>query len=93
MVGEARDGHSAIEAARRPAPDAVLLDIQLPDLDGFEIAERLAALEPPAAVVLTASRAVADYGTSTKGSSARGFIPKPEVSGQALSALLLTQER
>lgn len=93
VVGDAQDGHTAIEAARRLAPDVVLLDIQLPDLDGFEVAERLAALEPRPSVVLTSSRSVADYGALTKRSTARGFIPKAELSGQALSDLLSTPER
>ena len=57
VVGEAADGESALEAARRLRPQVVLLDIQLPGIDGFRVAERLAAGADPPMVVLTSSRA------------------------------------
>jgi CheY-like chemotaxis protein len=88
VVGEAVDGHAAIAAAQRLQPDLVLLDVQLPDLDGFEVAARLAALNLRSAVVLTSSRAEADFGPLVARSGARAFVPKAELSGQALAALL-----
>ena len=69
-------------------PDLVLLDIQLPDLDGFEVAERLKELDERPAVVLTSSRDGKDYKRCIECSGARGFVPKAELSGAALSALL-----
>ena len=56
VVGEAADGEAAVAAAQRLRPDVVLLDVQLPGIDGFAVAERLAAEAEPPAVVLISSR-------------------------------------
>lgn len=93
VVGEAADGQAAIAAAHELEPDLVLLDIQLPDLDGFEVAARLTALGSQAAVVLTSSRAAADYGSLIADSPAHGFIHKSELSGVALTGLLTRSNR
>jgi DNA-binding NarL/FixJ family response regulator len=88
VVGEAVDGASGIRAAAELAPDVVLLDVQLPDLDGFEVAARLARLEPAPAVLLTSTRDGSEFGELITGSTARGFIPKAEVTGARISSLL-----
>jgi DNA-binding NarL/FixJ family response regulator len=88
VVGEAEDGGSALEAARSLGADIVLLDIALPDLDGFEVASRLTGGEGGPAVVLVSSRDGSDFGPLVARSGARGFIAKAELSGAALSALL-----
>jgi DNA-binding NarL/FixJ family response regulator len=88
VVGEAADGESALEAARRLHPEVVLLDVQLPDIDGFEVARRLSANGSAPSVVLTSSRDGADFGPLVERCGARGFIPKAELSGAALSDLL-----
>jgi DNA-binding NarL/FixJ family response regulator len=88
VVGEAADGQSAVEAAGRLRPDVVLLDIQLPGLDGFAAAKRIAAQENPPAVVLVSSRAAETYRRRLVTSPARGFIAKAELTGECLTALL-----
>ncbi|HET7445202.1 MAG TPA: response regulator transcription factor [Solirubrobacterales bacterium] len=89
VVGEAADGAAAIAAAGELGPDLVLLDVQLPDLSGFEVAERLAALEGNGPeVVLTSSRDRSEYGGDVEASPARGFIPKADLSGEALAELV-----
>jgi DNA-binding NarL/FixJ family response regulator len=88
IVGEAEDGASAIEAAARLHPDVVLLDVQLPDIDGFEVARRLTNGGGGPVVVLVSSRDGSDFGPLVERSGARGFIAKAELSGAALSALL-----
>ena len=88
VVGEVADGQSALDAARELAPDLVLLDVQLPDLDGFEVSRRLRANGDGPQVVMTSSRDACDYGTLAMDNGARGFVAKAELSGAALEALL-----
>jgi DNA-binding NarL/FixJ family response regulator len=88
IVGEAADGASALEAVARLRPDLVLLDVQLPDLDGFQVAEQLAARPDPPAVVLVSTRDAASYRRRLAQTPARGFIPKAELSAPALRALM-----
>jgi DNA-binding NarL/FixJ family response regulator len=88
IVGEAEDGASAIEAARALRPELVLLDVQLPDTDGFALAAELTRGANGPAVVLTSSREAADFGPLVSESGACGFVPKAELSGAALVALL-----
>jgi DNA-binding NarL/FixJ family response regulator len=85
VVGEANDGLSALRAVEELRPDVVLLDVQLPDIDGREVAVRLSANGSAPAIVLTSSRDLEDIGVLT---GVRGFIPKSELSGAALEALL-----
>ena len=87
MVGEAADGASAIEAARSLRPDVILLDIYLPDIDGFEVVTKLRNGKPPA-IVLTSSHDARDFGRLVEESGVRGFIPKADLSGATLWALL-----
>ena len=89
VVGEVGDGESALAEVTRLRPELVLLDIQLPDSDGFKIAERLGEASDPPAIVLTSSRAEGSYRRRLGRSPARGFIAKAELSGQALAALLV----
>jgi DNA-binding NarL/FixJ family response regulator len=89
VVGEAEDGTAAIAAAHRLHPDLVLLDVNLPDIDGFKVASELTGRgDSDPAVILTSSRDPSDYGSLVADSGARGFIPKADLSGDSLAALL-----
>jgi DNA-binding NarL/FixJ family response regulator len=88
VVGEAADGESALEAIRSLRPDVVLLDVQLPGIDGFEVASRLTANGDAPAIVMTSSREGSDFGPLVEQSGARGFIHKAELSGPAISSVL-----
>lgn len=88
VVGRANEGGQAVEMARQLHPDVVLLDIQLPDIDGFEVARLLALEKDPPAIVLTSAREASDYGRRVREAPARGFITKAELTGPAVAALV-----
>jgi len=85
VVGEARDGVSAADAVARLCPDVVLLDVHLPDVDGFEVARRI---DGRPMVVLVSSRDPEEFGDRVRASSARGYLVKADLSGPALEAII-----
>ena len=88
VVGEAADGVSALDRVRTLKPDLVLLDIQLPDLDGFAVCDHLALEAQPPPIVLTSTRDISSYRRRLAQSSARGFIAKSDLTGAALAAIV-----
>jgi CheY-like chemotaxis protein len=88
VVAEAETGIGGIERAQEHRPDLVLLDVQLPDVDGFVVAEQLSRLDIPVAVILTSSLDDSDFGALVARSPALGFVPKSELSASAIKALL-----
>jgi DNA-binding NarL/FixJ family response regulator len=88
VVGEAGDAASALDAAAALRPDVVLLDVRLPDRDGFAVSTLLAASPEPPVVVLISSRDAGAYRRRLAASPARGFIAKSELTGATLAALV-----
>jgi len=88
VLGEAADGASALEAAGELRPDVVLLDVQLPDLNGFDVADRLVAADRPPAVVFVSSRSVSSFRWRLASNPAWSFIAKSDLSGETLAAAL-----
>ena len=90
VVGEAHDGASALAAAAALRPDVVLLDIGLPDVDGFAVAARMAGEHAPS-VVLVSSRGLDAYADLVATSLATGFVAKQDLAGGGLRALLASR--
>jgi DNA-binding NarL/FixJ family response regulator len=88
VVGEAGNGAEAMTAVQDLRPDVVLLDVQLPDVDGFALSRRLAEQIHAPGVVLTSARPLADYGSREFPDGVLGFVPKAELSGPVLIGLL-----
>jgi DNA-binding NarL/FixJ family response regulator len=88
VVGEAEDGASALALVERLGPDLVLLDIQLPDIDGFEVARRLSLAGSPSRVLFTSTRDAEDYGDRLEETPSVGFVAKAELSAPAILELL-----
>jgi DNA-binding response OmpR family regulator len=88
VVGVATDGESAIQEILRFSPEIVLLDVSLPDMDGFEVAARLRAVGASSTIVFTSSRDRSDFGSLIADSGGSGFIAKAELSGAALRELV-----
>lgn len=91
VVGDVGSGEEALAALRDGQPEIILLDVQLPCMDGFEVASQVAQMRPATAVVLTSVRSAAVYALQLSvalGRHARAFIPKDELSAARLAAAI-----
>jgi DNA-binding NarL/FixJ family response regulator len=88
VVGEAESGAGGIAEARRLRPAIVLLDVYLPDGSGFDFADSIGSLPGAPAVVLISSHDAEDFGESLPATRARGFLPKGDLCGHKVAALV-----
>jgi DNA-binding NarL/FixJ family response regulator len=88
VAGEAPDGRTAVAAASSLRPDLMLMDIGLPDIDGFEVSRLLAECASPPLIILISSRDAAAYGPRIVASGVLGFIAKDDLDGAAIQALV-----
>jgi DNA-binding NarL/FixJ family response regulator len=87
VVGEAADGEAALVAIAELRPEVVLVDINLPGMDGFDVAAR-AAGSSRSDIVLISTRDVESYRIRLAGSPAIGFVEKRDLDGPRLRVLL-----
>lgn len=92
VVGEARDGEEAVSAAARLAPDAILMDIRMPKMDGVAAAEKIMQARPTAIVMITAynERELVDAALQA---GASGYLVKPVSDSQIEPALKVALSR
>jgi DNA-binding NarL/FixJ family response regulator len=88
VVGSCSDGRGALSLLGRLRPDVVLVDVQLPDVDGFGLIDLLGSGADSVVIVLVSTREAADYGGRLDRSGAAGFITKAELSAQTLAAVV-----
>ncbi len=88
VIAEAADGSAGVTAAAEANPDVALVDVQLPDFDGFEVTKRMRDAGATAQIVLISSHERSDFGSLIDTSGAEGFVSKAELSGATLEALL-----
>ena len=87
VVGETGDGLEAIEHVRRDPPDAVLLDITLPGLNGLDAAARIARLDVPTRVLMLSMHASAEYAARAFAAGASGYLNKDSAFDELATAL------
>ena len=93
VVGSAASGREALEMAARLAPDVVLMDINMPDMDGIAATEQLASVAPGAAVVMMSVQGEADYLRRSMLAGAREFLVKPFSSDELTASIRQVSSR
>ena len=87
VVGETGDGLEAVEFVRRDPPDAILLDITLPGLNGLDAAARIARLDVPTRVLMLSMHASAEYAARAFAAGAAGYLNKDSAFDELATAL------
>jgi pilus assembly protein CpaE len=93
VVGSASSGREAIEMAGKIHPDVVLMDINMPDMDGITATEQLSATAPGAAVVMMSVQGEADYLRRSMLAGAREFLVKPFSSDELTASIRQVSSR
>ena len=88
VVCEASNGKQALELVEAQPVDMILMDVQMPEMDGFEATKRILAKHPEIGIAITSMNDDAQYGRLAKEVGALGFIPKPALKGDILAELM-----
>jgi pilus assembly protein CpaE len=87
VVGAARSGEEALEIARETEPDVVIMDINMPDMDGIKATEAMLLDVPYAQIVILSVQSEADYIKRAMRAGARDFIAKPPSGDELITTI------
>lgn len=88
VVGDAADGHSAINRSRELQPDVVIMDISMPELNGIEAASRILAELPKTMVIILSMTGSAEHVFRALQVGARGYLLKESAGREVVDAVL-----
>ncbi len=92
IVGEAEDGRAAIAKAKELAPNVVLMDISLPDIDGFEATRQIKRALPNTAILALTMHESDEYFFKMLDAGASGYVPKKAAPTDLVSAIRVVHE-
>jgi DNA-binding NarL/FixJ family response regulator len=87
VIGEASNGHEAVELADLKAPDIVIMDVAMPMMNGIEATARITAASPKIAVVILSMHSDESYVLRALKSGARGYLLKDSAEGDLIGAV------
>jgi DNA-binding NarL/FixJ family response regulator len=87
VVGEAGDGHAALDLARALAPDVIVMDVTMPGLDGIEATRHIRATVPGSTVVILSLNDDAATRARAAEAGAAAFVAKHEADGLLLDTI------
>lgn len=92
VVGEAADGHTAVELAKATKPDVVVLDLAMPHLSGAEAAQRITEMLPNTAIVILSMHSDEGYVLRALKAGAKGYLVKDTAEGDLIEAIKTVSE-
>ncbi len=87
VIGEASNGIEALQMVDELKPDIILLDIEMPDIKGYEVSERLSAKNSPVRIIALSSYTQRHYIARMLASGASGYLTKDEAPDFIISAI------
>jgi DNA-binding NarL/FixJ family response regulator len=93
IVGTASNGQAALDAARSLAPDIIVLDISMPGMSGFGVAQRLRAMQSTAAVVFLTVHADEEFVEAARAVGGIGYVVKARLASDLMTAMVHARAR